>query len=144
MLRVYTSPSCASCKKVKKYFDTHSIRYVEKNIITHKLTREDIMQMLMKSENGFEDIISMRSKIIKEQNVDIDSMTIGQLVDFIVQNPTILKRPIIVADEEIQVGYNDDDITLFLPEELRDIECSNCMKDEECEYKKALKNIKFE
>ena len=67
----------------------------------------------------------------------------NELVDFIVKNPTVLKRPIIVAEEEIQVGYNDDDISLFLPEELRDRECLNCYADEDCEYKKALKTMKF-
>lgn len=143
MLNLYTSPSCASCRKVKKYFDTHQILYTEKNILSHKLTKDDIIKMLMKSENGFEDIISTRSKIIKEQNIDIDSMRMNELVEFIVQNPTILKRPIIMAEEEIQVGFNDDDITLFLPEELRDRECFNCLGEEDCEYKKALKEMKF-
>ena len=143
MLNLYTSPSCASCRKVKKYFDTHSIIYTEKNILSYKLTKDDIIKMLMKSENGFEDIISTRSKIIKENNIDLDSMKMNELVDFIVKNPTVLKRPIIVAEEEIQVGYNDDDISLFLPEELRDRECLNCYADEDCEYKKALKTMKF-
>ena len=71
--------------------------------------------MLRYSENGFDDIISTRSKIIKDQNVDIDSMKTNDLVEFIISNPSILKRPIIMSEEEIQVGYNDDDITLFLP-----------------------------
>ena len=143
MLNLYTSPSCASCRKVKKYFDTHQINYTEKNILSHKLTKDDIIKMLMKSENGFEDIISTRSKIIKDNNIDLDSMKMNELVEFIVKNPTILKRPIIVADEEIQVGYNDDDITLFLPEELRERECLNCFGLEDCDYKRALKEMKF-
>jgi len=68
MLRLYTSPSCASCRKVKKYFNSHKIPYVEKNIINTPLTREDIFRIVTKSENGFEDIISSRSKIFKEKN----------------------------------------------------------------------------
>lgn len=144
MLNLYTSPSCASCRKVKKYFDTHNIIYTEKNILSHKLNKEDIIKILMRSENGFEDIISMRSKIIKEQSIDLENMKMNELVDFIVKNPTILKRPIIVAEDEIQVGYNDDDITLFLPSELRERECLNCFGDDDCEYKKALKNMNFD
>jgi len=96
--------------------------------------------MLVNSENGFEDIISLRSKVFKEQTIDLESMKINELVEFIIANPTILKRPIIVTDNEIQVGYNDDDITLFLPPELRDRECQFCLgPNADCDYVKALK-----
>jgi regulatory protein spx len=72
-------------------------------------------------------------------NVDLEAMKTNELVDFIVRNPSVLKRPIIVTDFEIQVGYNDDDIELFLPQELRDIECQDCVPIEDCEYIKAIK-----
>lgn len=137
MLNVYTSPSCSSCRKVKKYFDNHNIGYVEKNIFKHKLTKDDIMKLLIASENGFEDIISTRSKIIKENNINLEEMKLHELIDFIIKNPSILKRPIILRDEEIQVGYNVDDITLFLPEEYRN--CDECMNFNDCEYEKELR-----
>ena len=44
--------------------------------------------------------------------------------------------------KEFVLGYNDDDISLFLPEELREIECENCFKDEKCEFIEALKKLK--
>lgn len=139
MIQLYTSPSCLSCRKVKKYFNKYGIKYVEKNILHTKLSREDIFKMLANSENGFDDIISVRSKVFKENNLDINSMKIHQLIDFIIENPTILKRPIIVTDYDLQVGYNDDDITLFLPPEVRERECSFCLGEEDCDYVKAIK-----
>lgn len=142
MLKLYTAPSCRSCRKVKQYFKEYNIDYVEKNILVTKLTKDEIYKMLVNSENGLDDIISTRSKIFKEQNLDIDSMTMKQIVDFIIENPSILKRPIIVASDEIQVGYNDDDISLFLPEELRHLDCDICpSNDEECKYITAMKQI---
>lgn len=136
MLQVYTTPSCSSCRKVKQYFNKNHISFVEKNIYVTPLTREDIYRMLFRSENGFEDIVSTRSKVIKEKKVALDDMKIDELVEFIIKNPSVLKRPIIVAEDEIQVGYNDDDITLFLPPEFRDRACNLCGED--CEYQKAL------
>ena len=100
MIKIYTAPSCLGCRKVKKYFKEHNIQYVEKSIINTRLSREDIYKMLMKSENGFDDIISTRSKVFKEKNADIDQMNLSQLVDFIIENPTVLKRPIIIGDYE--------------------------------------------
>lgn len=141
MIKLYTAPSCLGCRKVKKYFNDHKISFEEKSIINSKLKREDIFKMLVHSENGFEDIISTRSKVFKEKGVDLEDMNLNQLIDFIIENPTVLKRPIILNDYELQVGYNIDDITLFLPEEFREKECDFCMPVENCEYIKNLEII---
>ena len=66
MVEIYTSPSCSSCRKAKKWLDEYGIKYIEKNLFVTKITREDIKQILEKTENGFEDIISTRSKAFKE------------------------------------------------------------------------------
>lgn len=141
MIKLYTSPSCSSCRKVKKYFKQYNIEYVEKNILTTPLTKDDIFKMLINSENGFDDIISTRSNIFKEKGAEIEKMKMHDLIEFIINNPSVLKRPIIVTDYEIQVGYNDDDIELFLPQEIRDRECVNCKEPDKCEYHRALYKI---
>ena len=125
MIQIYTTPSCASCRKAKKWFDQYKIPYSEKNIFSIKLSKEDIFKMLSNSENGFDDIISTRSKVFKEKQLEPDSMTTQELVDFIIENPSVLKRPIIINENELQVGYNNEDITIFLPKELRNRECFN-------------------
>ncbi len=125
MIQIYTTPSCASCRKAKKWFDQYKIPYSEKNIFSIKLSKEDIFKMLANSENGFEDIISTRSKVFKEKKLDPDSMSTSSLVEFIIENPSVLKRPIIINENELQVGYNNEDITIFLPRELRNRECFN-------------------
>lgn len=138
MIKIYTSPSCSSCRKVKKWFDEQKIPYIEKNIFVAALQEEELKDMLYKSENGTDDIISPRSKIVKESGVDLDSMTINQLIEFIKKNPSILKRPIMVDDSKIQVGYNPEDIRVFIPRARRLAEwaCQSgeCPKYETCEH----------
>lgn len=143
MITIYTTNSCASCKKATKWLEDNKISYKEINMFKTPLRKEDIMNMLQKSENGFDDIISTRSKIIQESNIDIESMTYNELVDFIIKNPSILKRPIIIDDRKFQVGYDDDEITAFKPRELRKY-ISDCVCEDSngnCEYINALKEI---
>ena len=122
MIQIYTTPSCASCRKAKKWFDQYKIPYSEKNIFSIKLSKEDIFRMLANSENGFDDIISTRSKIFKEKKLEPENMSVQALVNFIIDYPSVLKRPIIINERELQVGYNNEDITIFLPKELRNCE----------------------
>ena len=142
MLKLYTTPNCSSCKKVKIFFEKYHIEYSEKNFFSTPLTREDVYKMLSYSENGFNDIISTRSKIIKENNIDIDKMKTSELIDFIIKNPSVLKRPIIISDMEMQIGYNDEDITLFVPDSVRDEVCDECASDIDCNFDEAISIIK--
>lgn len=131
LIQIYTTPSCASCRKAKKWFDQYQIPYAEKNIFSIKLSKEDIYRMLENSENGFEDIISTRSKVFKEKRLEPDLMSVQELVEFIIENPSVLKRPIIINENELQVGYNNEDITIFLPPNLRNRECFSSFDKEE-------------
>lgn len=138
MLKIYSSSSCPSCRKVKAWFDKRRIPYQEINILKHPLTTAELKEMLNKSLDGTDEIISTRSKIFKESNIDIDSMSLNELCDFIKDHPTILKRPIIVDTDKIQVGYNSDEIEIF--EKLKDIREENC--NTECaNYDECHKDI---
>ena len=137
MITLYTSSSCSSCRKAKKWLDNNRIPYKEKNIIGIKLTRNDIINMLKYSENGFEDIISTRSNVFKESEIEPDSMKFSELANFIIDNPTILKRPIIINDQIMQTGYNKDEIRAFIPREIRDI--ASCTDEStDCEYNECI------
>lgn len=141
MIKVYTSPSCSSCKKVKKWFLDNDIPFIEKNIFGPTFKEKDLYDILSKTDNGTEDIISTRSKIIMEQNIDIDKMSVKQLVDFVLKNPSVMKRPIIVDDNKMVVGYNPDDIEAFIPEAKRiaDYACNlaACPLYINCEHKRS-------
>lgn len=136
---IFTTPSCSSCRKAKKWLDEHRIEYTEKNLFNEPVTEKDIELMLKNAENGFDDIISTRSKIFKEEIFDIEDMKMSELKDFIIKNPSVLKRPIIVDGEKLQVGYNEEEIRVFVPQRLRDlIMCVDYPDDENCDYQSAL------
>ncbi len=119
MIVIYTSPGCASCRKAKNYMKEHHLDFIEKNIFNVMLDDKEIRYLLKRSENGTDDIISKRSKIIQENKVDIESMSIDELVRFVVNNPSVLKRPIILDDMSMQVGYDNEEIDMFRRNEVK-------------------------
>ena len=129
MIKIYTSPSCSSCRKAKEFFKKEDIPFQEKNIFVTDLNDSEIRDILTKTENGTEDIISLKSKVIKEGKADINNMTISELIAFIRKNPSVLKRPIMVDERKVQVGYNPEEIRVFIPHEKRVAEWA-CKKSE--------------
>lgn len=119
MITLYTSPSCASCRKARAWLETHSIPYTERNIISEPLSIEEIKNILRVTEDGTEEIISQRSKTFRKLDVSLDELPLSQLLDLIHENPTLLRRPILMDDKKLQVGFNEDEIRRFLPRSVR-------------------------
>jgi regulatory protein spx len=142
MIVVYTSPGCASCRKVKQWLKDRNLKFIEKNIFSTLLNENEIKHLLMRSENGTEDIISKRSKIIQESKIDLDELSIKELVRFIQQNPSVLKRPIILNERNFLVGYDEEEIGAFIPAELRNIAVASC--DAQCPNYPACGHVRKE
>lgn len=138
MIILYTSPGCASCRKAKQWLKDNGLKFVEKNIFTTLLKEDEIKYLLSRTENGTEDIISTRSKVFQEMDVDLDDLGLNELVQFIRNNPSIMKRPIILNERNLVVGYDDDEITSFVPSEIRKAArraCNpNCANFDVCGY----------
>ena len=71
------------------------------------------------TENGTDDIISTRSKIFQKLDVDVEDLSISALIRLIEENPSLLRRPIILDNKRMQIGFNEDEIRAFLPRTYR-------------------------
>ncbi|QGV04307.1 transcriptional regulator Spx [Lactobacillus acetotolerans] len=128
MVELYVSPSCTSCRKAKAWLKKHNIPFKERNIFSEPLTKEELIQILRITENGTEEIISTRSRAFQQLEVNLDDLSIDQLLDLVEKNPSLLRRPIIMDDRRLQVGYNEDEIRRFLPRKVRRLELEEAQK----------------
>lgn len=128
MVNLYVSPSCTSCRKAKAWLNKHDIPYKERNIFSEQLTKAELLQILRMTENGTEEIISTRSRAFQQLKVNLDDLSIDQLLDLIEKNSSLLRRPIIMDDRRLQVGYNEDEIRRFLPRKVRRLELAEVQK----------------
>ncbi|KRN53638.1 arsenate reductase [Pediococcus damnosus] len=80
---------------------------------------DEIKSILRMTENGTEEIISKRSKVYQKLNVNLDELPLQKLFELIQKNPGLLRRPIILDEKRLQVGYNEDEIRRFLPRDVR-------------------------
>ncbi|MGN7483247.1 transcriptional regulator SpxA [Priestia megaterium] len=119
MVTLYTSPSCTSCRKAKAWLEENDIGYTERNIFSEPLSIDEIKEILRMTEDGTDEIISTRSKTFQKLDVQVDTMPLQDLYELIQQNPGLLRRPIIIDEKRLQVGYNEDEIRRFLPRKVR-------------------------
>lgn len=112
--------SCSSTRKARQWFKDQDISYVERNILKNPLTVNELQGILRMTVDGTDEIISTRSKIYKDLNLDMDAIPLQELLELIHQYPRLLRSPIIMDEKRLQVGYHEDDIRQFLPRKTRE------------------------
>ena len=122
MIKIYTVSSCTSCKKAKNWLNAHQLSYNEHNLAKEAITKEEIMNILTKTENGIASIVSSKNRYAKSLDFDIEDLSVNEVIDLITSNPRILKSPILIDEKRLLVGYKEDDIRAFLPRSVRNVE----------------------
>ena len=80
------------------------------------------------TEEGTEEIISTRSKAFQELDLDIDELSLKELYTLIQETPSLLRRPIVLDEKRMQIGYNEDEIRQFIPREVRALELERAQR----------------
>lgn len=121
MISLYTTPSCTSCRKARAWLTENELPFKERNIFSDPLNSDELMEILSLTKNGTEDIVSTRSKVYQKLDIDLEELKLEELLSLIEKYPNLLKRPIILDENKLQVGYNEEDIRKFVPRNLRKI-----------------------
>lgn len=109
----YTYPSCTSCRKTKKWLQTNNINFEEKHLFRQPLTVDEIFFLLSFTTEGLDELLATRSQSYKDLNLNIDDLPLSQVVELIIDNPKLLKRPIISDGKHLVVGYQPEHLKSF-------------------------------
>jgi len=63
--------------------------------------------------------------VFQKLDVDLDELSVRQLIELIELYPSLLRRPIILDEKRMQIGFNEDEIRAFLPRNYRKQELKN-------------------
>lgn len=119
MVILYTTSSCGSCRKAKAWLEEQHIDYIERNILSSPITVDELKSILRVTEDGVTEIISTKSKTFQELNINIEALSLNEFYHLIIEHPQMLRRPIILDEKRLQVGYNEEEIRKFLPRRIR-------------------------
>ena len=144
MIKFFTTNDCLGCRHAKKFLEDNKIEFIEKNFTKERLSEQELKDILSLTNNGFEDIISIRSKeFAKFDQKDLEDMKFNDIIELIIKHPTILRRPIIIQFNtsnipyRLLVGYNSSDIEIF---SRSNNEKENIYRSAKCIFKHHCEN----
>ena len=106
MLTVYGIKSCDTCRKARKYLAEHNIEFNFHDV------REDGLDIQMlerwSQRMGWERLLNRQSLTWRKiPEVDRNDMTQDKALAAMIDNPTLIKRPVLETDKFIAVGFSE-------------------------------------
>jgi Spx/MgsR family transcriptional regulator len=104
-IELYVHPTCTSCRNAQAWLDEHGITYDRRDYFRDRFTREELSGVLASAGLTPRDVLSKRARAYKELVGDRD-LSDDQLLDLMIQEPTLLRRPLVISGDEGVIGFD--------------------------------------
>lgn len=106
-IRLFGIKNCDTVKKAKRWLDDQQVDYAFHDFRADGLSRQQVEQWV--GELGWETLVNKRSTTWKGlDSATRDSLNDDSVVDIILENPTLIKRPLLDTGSSRHVGFKAD------------------------------------
>ncbi|QPS70264.1 ArsC/Spx/MgsR family protein [Lactococcus garvieae] len=122
MVKIYYTLANASSKKALQWLKKQKLDYEKINwSSTTKMTQSEFFKILSLTERGTTDILAQKSLAYSHLAPFMNELTLVELLGWVNSNKSLLRLPLIIDDSHLQVGYNEENIRQFIPQNRRKI-----------------------
>lgn len=109
-------PKCSTCQKARKWLDTHKIAYTIRDIKTDKLNKEELRCILVNSKLPIKKLFNTHGQLYQEMKLKdkLIDMNEEEQLALLASDGMLVKRPILINENKIIVGFKEDDYKKLL------------------------------
>ena len=103
-------PKCSTCKKAKKWLDDHGVNYEDRHIVEDNPTAEELKAWHKRSELPLRRFFNTSGMLYRELGIKKrieEGMTDEEAFDLLATNGMLVKRPLIIGDDFVLVGFKE-------------------------------------
>ncbi len=102
-------PKCGTCRKAAKWLEENNVDVTSRHIVEENPTRGELSVWIERSGLPINRFFNTSGLVYKELNLKekVKTASHDELLDILASNGMVVKRPIIVADDFVLVGFNE-------------------------------------
>ena len=106
-------PKCSTCRKAKKWLDAHNITYMERHIAEDNPSYGELKEWFKKSGLPLKRFFNTSGMLYKEMQLKdkLPAMSEEEQLKLLATNGMLVKRPLIVNDNEVLTGFKEAEWT---------------------------------
>lgn len=104
-------PKCTTCQKAKKWLNENNIEYTERHIVENNPTYDELKEWHAKSGLPLKKFFNTSGILYKEMKLKdkLPTMSEEEQLKLLSTNGMLVKRPMIVAENAVLVGFKEVD-----------------------------------
>lgn len=116
MIKFICYPKCTTCQKAKKWLDDNKIEYEFRDIKLDNPTLDELVEWYKKSGLPLKKFFNTSGLLYKSLDLKnkIPTMTDAEMLDLLSTDGMLVKRPLLVGDDFVLVGFKEDEWTIKL------------------------------
>ncbi|WP_251440691.1 arsenate reductase family protein [Veillonella intestinalis] len=102
-------PTCTTCKRAKKYLESHNIEFTARNIKEENPTVEELGLWQPKSGKEVKAFFNTSGQVYRSENIKdrLPAMNEDEKLALLATNGMLVKRPILVLEDTVLVGFKE-------------------------------------
>lgn len=102
---------CGTCQKAEKWMKANGVEYDYRPIKEENPTREELKSWLDQSGLPISKFFNTSGLLYKENNMKdkVKTLSEDELLDILASNGMMVKRPILLADNKVLVGFKEEE-----------------------------------
>ncbi len=104
-------PKCGTCRKAAKWLSNNNIDVTSRHIVENNPTAEELSEWIDKSGLPVQKFFNTSGQVYKQNNLKdvVKTASREELIDLLAGNGMLVKRPIVVTDDFVLVGFNENE-----------------------------------
>ena len=100
---------CSTCKKAKKYLDINNIKYIDRQIKQNNPKYDEIKKWIIKYNISVRKLFNTSGILYREMDLKnkLNNMSDDEMIRLLSTNGMLVKRPILVTDNNILIGFKE-------------------------------------
>ena len=110
MIQFIEYPKCTTCKKAKKWLEEQQISFQDRHIKEENPTEAELQEWIEKSGLDIKKFFNTSGMLYKELGLKdkLKEMTQEEKIKLLASDGMLVKRPIIVSNNYILVGFKEE------------------------------------
>ena len=102
-------PKCSTCQKAKRWLEEQNIKFDERHIVENNPTYDELKEWYKKSGLPLRKFFNTSGLVYKEMQLKdkLADMSEEEQLKLLSTNGMLVKRPLIVTDEIVLVGFKE-------------------------------------
>lgn len=103
-------PKCSTCKRAIKFMNDNNIEYTERDIMEDNPNKEELRQWITDSGLPIKRFFNSSGIVYREMGLKdkLNDMTEDEMIELLASTGKLIRRPLMVSDKGIFVGFNEE------------------------------------